>query len=220
MNEGFQEEWSTDFLVEKEFADNYKQNCQRNGDSNEWDRPRLISREFSKELEFSDIVSGNILNLTGFRHSEQLLNLTLQQQQQVTSRGRTIVELDTLHNYYKMLYDRESADINCYDEERIWLSNYIGGSFDPAKRYPFNTILITNDLLLHVYHKLFDNGLKYYEEQIARPIMATLSEKLYKQYLISSNDRDKNYAEIYQFLAAYWAVPHIFLPSNQEIIDS
>ncbi len=106
-----------------------------------------------------------------------------------------------------------------YNEERVNISSHLGGSHDPASRYPFNTVLITNDLLLHVYHKLFDNGLKYYEEQIARPTIATLSEKLYKQYLAFSNDRDQNYAEIYQFLAAYWAIPHIFLPSNQKLMD-
>ncbi len=92
MNEGFQEEWSTDFLLEKEFVDNYKHYCHRKGDPDDRDRPRLTSREFSKELQRSDIVPGNVLTLTGLRHSEQLLHLTPQQQQQVTSRGRTIVE--------------------------------------------------------------------------------------------------------------------------------
>ncbi|MDR2191187.1 MAG: DUF3160 domain-containing protein [Candidatus Peribacteria bacterium] len=80
-------------------------------------------------------------------------------------------------------------------------------------------MLITNDLLLHIYHKLFDNGLKYYEEQIARPTLTTLSETLYQQYLTASQqEKNPELQSFYAFLAAYWAVPHIFLPSNDQLI--
>jgi hypothetical protein len=103
-------------------------------------------------------------------------------------------------------------------EERATLYQRLGGDqYNTRRRHPFNTLLVTNDLLLHVYHKLFDNGLKYYEEQIARPTMATLSEKLYNQYVQLSKDNTP-LKSTYEFLAAYWAVPQIFLPSNQELI--
>jgi Spy/CpxP family protein refolding chaperone len=125
MNSGFQKERSTDFLVEKEFADTYQQSCHRNGDPNDWDTPHLTDGEFTKDIQVSDVVSGNTLTLTGLRHSEQLLNLTPQQQQQVASRGRTLVGIDTLHNHYKMNYERASADQDSYDEERVQLSSTI-----------------------------------------------------------------------------------------------
>jgi len=97
----------------------------------------------------------------------------------------------------------------------------IGGESAANARYPFNTALITNDFLLHIYHKLFSNGLKYYEEQIARPTLVTLSEKLYQQYLTrSQQEKNPELQSLYEFLAAYWAVPQIFLPSNQFLIDA
>ena len=119
MNEGFQKQRSVDFLVEKEFADNFKQYCH----PNERNKPYLINREFSKELQLSDISSGNILTLTGHRDTEALLNLTPQQQQQVALRGRTIVKLDTLHDYYTTPYDRESAEQLSNSEERVMLTH-------------------------------------------------------------------------------------------------
>ena len=217
MNSGFEKERSTEYLVEKEFADNYKQYC---NPEEKRDRPLLTNGEFSKELLYSDVTSGNLLTLTGLRHSQQLLDLTTQQQQQVSFRGWTIVGLDALHNFYKMRYDRESAEWDSYDEERVQLSSALGGVEDPAKRYPFNTLLITNDLLLHVYHKLFDNSLKYYEEQIARPTLVTLSEKLYTQYLtLSKQEKNPELKEIYEFLTAYWAVPHILAPKVTEMFN-
>ena len=80
--------------------------------------------------------------------------------------------------------------------------------------------MVTDDLLLHVFHKLFGNGLKFYEEQIARPALTTLSEKLYTQYLtLSKNEKNAELKSIYEFLTAYWAVPQILLPSNQELIE-
>jgi len=75
-------------------------------------------------------------------------------------------------------------------------------------------------MLLHVFHKLFSNGLKYYEEQIARPTVAALSHKLYTQYLnLSKTEKNPELKSIYEFLAAYWAVPQIFLAPNQELIE-
>jgi hypothetical protein len=47
------------------------------------------------------------------------------------------------------------------------------------ERYPFNTLLVTNDLLLHVFHKIFDNELQYFEESQARVTLANHSELMF-----------------------------------------
>ena len=219
INEGFRKERSADFLVGQEFADDFKQICQSNERYEA--KPRLSNGEFVKEFQLSDITPGNVLTLTGYRNIEQLLTLTPQQQQQVAFRGRTIVDLNTLHNYKNTSYERQSSDERSYEEERVTLTRNLWGWPDPTERYPFNTVLITNDLLLHVYHKLFDNSLKYYEEQIARPALTTLSEKLYQQYLnLAQQEQNAELQSIYQFLTAYRAVPHILLPTNQAMIEA
>ena len=70
---------------------------------------------------------------------------------------------------------------------------------------------MTNDLLLHVFHKLFSNELQYFEESEARPILAQLSATMFSKFQLGSSKRD-------QFLTAYWIIPHALLPSNEELL--
>ena len=97
-----------------------------------------------------------------------------------------------------------------------WVSRIreIGGSEIEYQRFPFNTLFVTNDLLLHSFHKIFDNELQYYEETQARPILAKLSETMFNIFSQWKwwKDKEKN-----KFLAAYWAIPHALLPSNEEL---
>lgn len=77
---------------------------------------------------------------------------------------------------------------------------------------------MTNDLLLHVFHKIFSNELKYFEESSARKTLAQLSEKMFQHFLyLSEHEKDGNLIEKSQFLTAYWAIPYALLPSNEEL---
>lgn len=100
--------------------------------------------------------------------------------------------------------------------------SYYGETVDPKlyiKRYPFNTLFVTNDLLLHTFHKIFSNELKYFEESSARVTLSDLSEKAFKHFLAlsKSTKQDKNLNEKASFLTAYWAIPYALLPSNDEL---
>ena len=111
-------------------------------------------------------------------------------------------------------------------EERVQRVNELTDNswegIDPklyVERYPFNTLFVTNDLLLHTFHKIFSNELKYFEESSARVTLATLSEKSFKHFLALSQDKKqpKNLNEKASFLTAYWAIPYALLPSNDEL---
>lgn len=94
----------------------------------------------------------------------------------------------------------------------------IGGSKKEYNRFPFNTLLVTDDLLLHSYHKLFDNALKAYEKKIARPMMNQLSQTLSQKYGdLAKKEENSELKDYYEFLSAYWAVPYTLLPSDSEI---
>lgn len=77
-------------------------------------------------------------------------------------------------------------------------------------RAPFNTLFVTNDLLLHSFHKIFSNELQYFEESEARPILVDVSKTMFQKFQAGSSQMD-------QFLVAYWAIPHALLPSNEEL---
>ena len=95
--------------------------------------------------------------------------------------------------------------------ENIW-----GSSHNEYERYPFNTLLVTNDLLLHVFHKIFSNELQYFEESEARPLLTNLTEGM---YTIFKQGKLWNNKELNEFLTAYWTIPYALLPSNDELIS-
>lgn len=105
-------------------------------------------------------------------------------------------------------------------DERANNYDKIGGSSVTYQRYPYNTILVTSDLLLHLYHRVFDNSLKYFEETTARPMLTTLSKSLFDKFLaLAQKTTDQNLKSNYEMLAAYRAVPYAILIPNNEMID-
>jgi hypothetical protein len=71
-----------------------------------------------------------------------------------------------------------------------------------------------------VYHKLFDNSLKYYEEATARPMLTTLSQSLFEKFLsLSQKTKDPELKKHYDFLAAYRSIPYAILIPNEEIMN-
>jgi hypothetical protein len=63
--------------------------------------------------------------------------------------------------------------------------------------------LITNDLLLHSYHKLFDNTLKFYEQTISRDTVKELSQNIFDKFVnLAKSESDPDLKETYEFLAA------------------
>ena len=103
-----------------------------------------------------------------------------------------------------------------YEEEWVAKNRQIGWQKPEYERYPFNTLLVTNDLLLHVFHKIFDNELQYFEESQARVILANHAELMFNTFK-DAQDGDK---ELNEFLAAYWAIPYALLESNEELIKT
>ncbi len=117
-------------------------------------------------------------------------------------------------------YEWEGTNPDDWGDE--WATNYdkIGWSAVPYKRYPYNTILVTSDLLLHVYHRLFDNSLKYYEETTARPMVADLSKSLFEKFItLTKQTTDPQLKKNYELLAAYRSIPYSILIPNNELID-
>lgn len=213
---GFYQDWSEDHIITQDEFDHFTEYC----DENERDKPSIstFNWEFSKEISRTDIKVWNSINLTGYYEADALLNLTDNQKIQIASRWWTILPIDILRNNSLIDYSKDAATYWGDREERAQTSKKIWWQSEDNARYPFNTILITDDLLLHIYHKLFDNSLKSYEEKVARDTLANLSKKLYNQYVnLSKKEQKAEIKQLYDFLAAYRSVPLILLPSEDEI---
>ena len=176
-----------------------------------WGRHTSYSNKFKK----SEIRAWNAVTLTGtYKFDDSKLQLTDEEKSVLSERWWNIVPWDRYENYYKLNYSEDRAEEEAYRDNEEWTMLYakIWWSETKYERYPANTILITNDLLLHSFHKLFDNTLKYYEQTTARNTIKDLSNTLFDKFVdLSKNESDPDLKETYEFLAAYWAVPAILL---------
>lgn len=222
MRSGFYQDWETGYTPEAEEVKMFKDNCSQEKSVMLIANNMYGDTEFSKKVPLKDLQEGKTITLTGYHAAKPLLNLTKNQlaqtEKHLQERGRTTLPISLLNPYHATEYSRETSDLEGVDEEWVTQSQQIGGHEIEYERYPFNTLLVTNDLLLHVYHKLFDNTLKHYEEQTARPTLEKLSWDLRTHYLtLARKEKNTDLKAMYDFLAAYWTVPNIFLPSEETI---
>lgn len=94
-------------------------------------------------------------------------------------------------------------------------------------RAPHNSVFISSDYLLHVYHKLLEKEVEYIEQTVFLDKLTKLSEQLFEdavsQHNATQNREDK---ESYERLTAYFAVPTAILRTvkadlkNQIVGDS
>lgn len=185
-----------------------------------------------------DFLNGKPITVTGFQFQKKPFTFSDEVWKQLEKRGWTITDLDIQWPTYEyegqistspfcegescyrdVPYDEPSATHLAYSrEERLEDSMIIGGSKKEYERFPFNTLLVTDDLLLHSYHKLFDNALKGYEKKTARPMMNQLSKTLFEKYdALAKKEEKSELKDYYEFLSAYWAVPYTLLPTDQEL---
>jgi len=186
----------------------------------------LISAEdgkIVKNIPFKDFKDNAIFDVNGQYDGQGLwLDFSASQKNFLTQHGRMIMKANSgfmedmiMQTNYEWPGDQKDGG-----DERDTNYNKIWWVTRPYERYPYNTILVTSDLLLHVYHRVFDNSLKYYEESIARPVVTELSKSLFEKFLtLSQSASNEQLKKNYEFLAAYRSIPYAILMPNSEMID-
>ena len=180
--------------------------------------------KYSNTFKKSEIKEWNTVTLKWtYKFDDSKLQLSDEEKEVLSKRWWNIVPGDKYENYYKLNYSESSAEGEAYRDYEEWTSLYekIWWSETEYERYPANTVLITNDLLLHSFHKLFDNTLKYYEQTTARNTIKDLSNELFEKFVdLAENEMDSNLKDTYEFLAAYWSVPAIILVDGDKFRSS
>ena len=208
LNQCLWQEWAKDF---KEFTINW------------WYRRHSYYRNtFSKD----EIKEWNVLTLTwSYKFDDSKLALNDEDKTVLAERWWTIVPSNRIEGLSKMFlsYD-ESTSENIVTspywspEEWTYIYNKIAWENSEFERNPASSILITNDLLLHSYHKLFDNTLKYYEQTISRDTVKELSQNLFEKFSnLAKSESDPDLKETYEFLSAYWAIPATILVEKKDL---
>lgn len=198
----------------------YKEQCFK-----EWFN--LISKEdesIIKKIPFKEFTSNTKINISGTYNGPGMgLHFSEKQKNFLKRHGRLIMKpnnqfLEEMKG--RTYYDGEGS--TQWGEGDEWVDNYkkIWWEIYEYQRYPYNTILVTNDLLLHTYHRIFSNSLKHYEETVARPMITELSQSLFEKFnTLAQTTNDAELKKNYEFLATYRAIPHAILISNDELIN-
>ena len=173
-------------------------------------------KAFSKPkatFEVSDKYNGDWLGLS----------FSSQQKDFLAQHGWTIFKVNSgfLQDMINLTtYDGDGGMPDGGGDERVTNYNRLWWIPTEYKRYPYNTILVTSDLLLHLYHRIFDNSLKYFEEATARPMLTDLSKSLFTKFLtLAQKTSDQNLKKNYEMLAAYRSIPYSILIPNNEMIN-
>src|SRR5574344_1996142 len=104
-------------------------------------------------------------------------------------------------------------------EERRLYYQKIGALPQDYQRFSYNTIFVTTDMLLHFYHKIFSNALRFYEESTARTIMVDLSESMFSKFSnLYQQNKDTALAPYYAYATAYRAIPYTLLVPQDEVM--
>ena len=207
---GYIKDWKMDYTVTKDNVKYLDKDCSEI-EVKWWSTHTRYSNTFKK----SQIKEWKTVTLNGtYKFDDSKLELTDKEKDVLSKRWWNIIPWDRYENFYKLNYSESKAEEDAYRSSEEWISLYkkIWWIKAEYERYPANTVLITNDLLLHSFHKLFDNTLKYYEQTIARNTIKDLSNELFEKFVdLAENETDSNLKDTYEFLAAYWAVPAILL---------
>lgn len=185
-----------------------------------WKGHSNYSNYFSKD----ELKEWNTLTLTWtYKFDDSKLTLTDDEKAVLSDKWWVIVPADRIENLPITTYEQQYAEENVrgyYDNPEEWIKVYNKIAWDNSEfeRNPASSILITNDLVLHSFHKLFDNTLKYYEQTVSRDTIRELSLNLFDKFsTLAKNEKNGDLKETYEFLAAYWAVPASILVDKKEL---
>ena len=101
------------------------------------------------------------------------------------------------------------AHFKNYDsfDEMLAVFDAIGGKF----RAPQNAKLITPDVVLHAFHKFFENSLEYLEQNELAETLRHFTANTRQQLVSRKNSADEELAKRYENLAAQFTVAQILL---------
>lgn len=171
------------------------------------------SQWFNKKVSRNDLNKGNI-EITGAYNWWWLsFSLTETQKSFLNDHGRLIFNPGENRNM------RTADNPMLMQEERGLYYQKIGGLPQDYQRFSYNTIFVTTDMLLHFYHKIFSNALRFYEESTARTIMVDLSESMFSKFSnLYQQNKDTALAPYYAYATAYRAIPYTLLVPQDEVM--
>lgn len=173
---------------------------------------------FTASLPDTQVAVNELSNLSNFERKDRPFSAT-----EKTYLGtNAFVITPNLDKFYSDNPD----DPTMRSDDWTGLYQEIGG-YSIFSRAPENSVFITTDYLLHVYHRLVSKEIEYIEQSVFLPKLTELSEALFK-LAVTKRDATNDPTEkaSYDRLTTYFAVPAVILQTvsadvnNQIVGDS
>jgi hypothetical protein len=100
-------------------------------------------------------------------------------------------------------------------DEMLGMFDEVGGSESVARRLPENARLVTPDVLLHAFHKYFENSLEYLERFDLAPLLRRFLQQAQANALRYRDQSSGKLAARYEVVAAQLTVPLVLLSNAQ-----
>jgi hypothetical protein len=100
-------------------------------------------------------------------------------------------------------------------DEMLGMFDEVGGSESVAMRQPENARLVTPDVLLHGFHKYFENSLEYLERFDLAPLLRRFLQQAQAGALKYRQQSSGKLAARYEVVAAQLTVPLVILENSQ-----
>ena len=100
-------------------------------------------------------------------------------------------------------------------DEMLGMFDEVGGSESVAERRPENARLVTPDVLLHAFHKYFENSLEYLERFDLAPLLRRFLQQAQARALKYRDQSSGKLAARYEVVAAQLTVPLVILENAQ-----
>ena len=181
--------------------------------------------EFEPSIPSYDLHHTELKNFENFQEAREA-NFTPNQTEALNTQHFFITE--NLDEFYDGDPEKDSGRINdwtdLYGNRRIndWTDLY--GNIRGGGRYyrrPENSVFITTDFLLHVYHKLLEKEFEYIEQNEFYPRIQEITDEMFSSSVeMYEKVEDTQNKESYERIIAYFAVPKAILDVSMEEFES
>jgi len=141
----------------------------------------LQKTKFTPSVPNYNLAISDIYNLKNFEQSIQK-SFSVEQKDAILKNNFFITQNND------KFYSDNLDDYSLRTDEWVDLYKQIGGPWASWKRDPQNSVFISSDYLLHVYHGLIDKEFEYIEQDIFYDRIYQVSDSLLKSILFNSNN--------------------------------
>ncbi len=179
----------------------------------EFAKYNIANTKFSPKLPDSTIAIPEITNLSNFESAIKTTFTDVQKTALTTSNFFITPNLD------KFYYENPEEEVGRSDDWTMAYSSIGGGSI--YQRKPENSVFISSDYLLHVYHRLLEKQFEYIEKNNFYPSLKTITDNVFEKAIKDYNsETDLTNKQSLERVITFFVVPKAIIDASYSEFSS